>query len=422
MLGLGTVGSGVAQVLLDKAPTITQLVGAPVALARVAVRDIARERRVAVDRTLLTTSPEAVVDDPTLAVVVEVIGGEEPAFDLIRRAVRAGKHVVTANKEVVAKHGPTLHALAAEHGVDIFFEASVGGGIPLIAPFKHDLSVNRIVSVQAIINGTTNYILTRMAADGLEFATALRQAQELGYAEPDPTNDVEGYDARYKLAILATLAFQVPIHPAQISCEGISRVGSRDFRYARELGYAIKLLAIGKLTELGVEVRVHPAMVPESHPLASVDGVYNAVIVDGDLVGRVLFSGRGAGALPTASAVVADVVEAARNRRSGIPSVFRPRLDGEHRVVSMDAVLTRYYLRVSVADQPGVLAKMTRILGDRDISIASVIQKETDDLEQKAELVIMTHIAGESQMQSALSELAALDVVREIGNFIRVED
>ncbi len=421
MLGCGTVGSGVAQVLLEKRATIERLVGVPVSLVRVLVRDASRERPVRLGPAVLTTSSDDVIDDPAVSIVVEVLGGESPAYDLIQRAIRNGKHVVTANKEVMAKHGPAIFALAAEHGVDVFFEASVGGGIPLIAPFKHDLSVNSITSVQAIINGTTNYILTRMAAEGIEFATALAQAQALGYAEPDPTNDIEGHDARYKLAVLATLAFQVPVHPSQIYCEGISRIGARDFRYARELGYAIKLLAIGKLVGDGIEVRVHPALVPQSHPLASVDGVFNAVIVEGDLVGQVLFYGRGAGSLPTASAVVADVVELARAVHHRVPSTFRPRLNGGHAVLPMEAVRTRYYLRVTVADQPGVLAKMTQVLGDRAISIASVIQKESDEQAQRAELVIMTHSAGEQDVRAALAELAALNVVHEIGNFIRVE-
>lgn len=421
MLGCGTVGGGVAQVLQEKAANLAQLVGVPVVLSRVLVRDPSKPRAVPLDPDLLTTNASEVVDDPSIDIVIEVLGGETPALELIQRAIKSGKHVVTANKEVMAKHGPELYQLALERGVDVFYEASVGGGIPLIAPFKHDLSANTITSVQAIINGTTNYILTRMAAEGLEFDAALREAQELGYAEPDPTNDVEGYDAKYKLAILATLAFQVPVHPDDIYCEGITRIGARDFRYARELGYAIKLLAIGKRRPDGVEVRVHPALVSQSHPLASVDGVYNAVIVDGDLVGRVLFYGRGAGALPTASAVVADLVEVARSTHYGVPSTFRPRLDGGQDVLSMDQVRTRYYLRVMVADRPGVLAKMTQVLGDREISIASVIQKESDEREQRAELVIMTHLAGERQMQSALKELGALEVVHEVGNFIRVE-
>jgi homoserine dehydrogenase len=281
LLGLGVVGTGVARTLAEKSDSIARRVGCPIELRRVLVRDAQRERPLA--GLALTTDPEAVLCDPNVRIVVEVMGGEEPARTFLERAIAAGKHVVTANKEVMAKHGAELVSAAAVAGVDVAYEASVGGGIPVIGPFKLDLLANDISQVTAIINGTTNYIITRMSQAGLDFAAALREAQEAGYAEPDPRNDVEGIDAAYKLAILATLAFHARVRPEDVHCEGITSLSPSDFRYAHELGYAIKLLAIGKQTETGLELRVHPTMLPTSSMLANVDGVFNAVQVDGDL-------------------------------------------------------------------------------------------------------------------------------------------
>ena len=422
ILGLGTVGSGVVDILNRKGDEIASQIGCPVRIKRILVRDPHRKRSVEVDRSLLTTDPDDILKDDDIRIVVELMGGENPACEYIERALGCGKHVVTANKEVMAKHGPELLMLAHQHGVDLLYEASVGGGIPLIAPFKHDLCANRITSIRAIINGTTNYILTRMSREGAEFHVALRQAQELGYAESDPANDIEGRDAAYKLAILATLAFRVDVRPENVYCEGITRLTARDFRYAQELGYAIKLLAIGKDTPDGIEARVHPAFIPKDAPLASVDGVFNAVYVEGDLVGNVLFYGRGAGALPTGSAVVADLVELARNVRTGTNSRFKPHLNKDVRLKPMADVETRYYLRMNVLDRYGVLAQMAKVLGDNRISIASVIQKESNPQAQTAEVVIMTHPARESSMQKALGELAGLPIVKDMGSFIRVED
>lgn len=323
----------------------------------------------------------------------------------------------------MAKHGPELLALAAERNVDFHYEASVGGGIPLIAPFKQDLAANRIQRVKAIINGTTNYILTRMAEEGVEFREALAEAQRLGYAEPDPANDVEGTDAVYKLAILSTLAFHTFVRPDQIYCQGITKLSARDFRYARDLGYTIKLLAIGRDTDGEVEARVHPVMLPSHALLARVDGVYNAVQVEGDLVGKVMFTGRGAGAMPTASAVIADVIDIAQDvqREMGfITPVIH--YDESKRIKPMAEVRTRFYLRLEVADEPGVLAQITRVLGDQGISIASIIQKEVNDEARSAEIVIVTHSALEGAVDQALKLLAGLPVVNEIGSAIRIEE
>jgi len=292
----------------------------------------------------------------------------------------------------------------------------------LIAPFQDDLVANKINGVYAIINGTTNYILTRMASEGVDFPSALRRAQDLGYAEANPENDVEGTDARYKLAILASLAFHCQVRPEDVYCEGISRLGSRDFQYARELGYAIKLLAIAKQDDRWIEARVHPVFIHEDALLAKVDGVFNAVQVEGDLVGEVLFYGQGAGPLPTSSAVVADVVATARDIASGVSGRSGWRIRSDKVVKPMSEVETRYYIRMSTADQPGVLAQIARVLGGHLISIASVIQKEVDEASQTAEIVIMTHLAKERDVQQALDEVGHQDVVREISNFIRVED
>ena len=422
LMGLGVVGSGVAKTIFEKSEAIAQQVGCPLRIKRILVRDLSKKRDFDVPQHLLTTDPQQVITDPEIDIIIEVVGGETEAFEYIKEAISKRKHIVTANKEVISKHGLELFALASKHKVDIRYEASVGGGIPLIAPFKRDLLANNISAIHAIINGTTNYILTRMTKDGLDFATALRQAQELGYAEANPANDVDGVDAAYKLAILATLAFRTEIRPDDIYYEGISRLTARDFRYAKELGYAIKLLAIAKKEKQSIQVRVHPTFVPENLLLANVDGVFNAIQVEGDLVGRVIFYGRGAGSSPTASAVVADVIQLAQNIYLGIRPRPQLKLYKAKKLTPISQIKTRYYMRVTVADHPGVLSQISKILGDHSISIASVIQKEADEKAGTAEIVIMTHPAKESAFQKALQRTRKLAVVKDIGNFIRVED
>jgi len=353
---------------------------------------------------------------------VEAIGGENPATHYQERALSGGKYVVTSNKEVIAKHGAKLLALAQQNKVGLRYEASVGGGIPIIAPLQHDLVANKISGIYAIINGTTNYILTMMAKQGVDFSLALKRAQELGYAEANPANDIEGIDATYKLAILASLAFHSQVRPQDVYCEGISRLESRDFRYAQEFGYAVKLLAIAKQDDKWIEGRVHPVFIPEDSFLAKVDGVYNAIQIEGDLVGKVLFFGEGAGAFPTSSAVIADVVSAAQDILLGAGSRIKWQLKTGKVIKPMAEVETRYYLRLTVADSPGVLSQISKVLGDNSISIASAIQKESDKVAQTAELVLMMHPAKEAAMQKALKELEQLPVVKKIDNFIRVED
>jgi homoserine dehydrogenase len=417
LLGLGTVGGGVAKALLEKDRVVAEAVGCPVVL-----RKILEQRPVAVEPRLLTKDVREILADPEIDIVIEVLGGEHPAVDYIKEALLGGKHVVTANKEVIAKHGAELLAIAKDKGVALQFEASVGGGIPLLLPLQHGLLANEISTIYAIINGTTNYILTRMSQERMGFGEALKKAQELGYAEADPTNDVEGKDATYKLAILASAGFHTIVRPEQVYCEGISRLAEPDFRYAKELGYEIKLLAIAKQAGGVVEARVHPVFIPEDFLLAKVSGVYNAIQVEGDLVGKLIFYGRGAGAQPTSSAIISDVIAIGQSIASGkkVPSVMRQSQLKPVRPVS--ELQTRYYLRMTVADQPGVLAQIAKILGDGSISIASVIQKEADVATQTATIVIMTHPAREEFMQRALAEMKKLPAVTEICNLIRVEE
>jgi homoserine dehydrogenase len=424
LLGLGVIAGQVARVLIDKADELTEKVGCPLVLRKVKVlpQDLARPQAKKMPPGLFTTDDDEFFNEPGVDIVVEAIGGERPAFDYLKKAITGGKHVVTSNKEVIAKHGMELLALARRHGVGLQYEASVGGGIPLIAPFKHDLVANKINAIYAIINGTTNYILTMMAKEGMDFAAALKRAQKLGYAEANPENDVEGIDANYKLAIMASLAFQAQVRPEDIYREGISRLNARDFRYAQELGFAIKLLAITKQSDDAIEARVHPVFIPQDSFLAKVDGVYNAVHVEGDLVGKVLFIGQGAGAKPTSSAVIADVVSSARKIVLGIGSLSTWKAAEGKRIKSMNEIETQYYIRLAAKDRPGVLAQIATVFGKNKISISSAIQPESDEKTRTAEIVIMTHPACEKAMQKALRELSGLDVVKKVSNFIRVED
>ncbi|RJQ36242.1 MAG: homoserine dehydrogenase [Dehalococcoidia bacterium] len=426
IIGLGVVAGQVARVLLEKGEDLSRQVGCQLVIRRIKVleEDLKRPLAGEIDRKLFVTSDDDLFNDPEIDIIVEAIGGENPAFAYLKRALDGGRHVVTSNKEVIAKHGTALGKLAAEHSVSLRYEGSVGGGIPLISRFQYDLVANRINGIYAIINGTTNYILSRMAREGIDFDVALKNAQALGYAEANPANDIEGIDAVYKLAILATLAFQTPVSPEDVYREGISRLGSRDFQYACELGFAIKLLAIAKSSDGRVEARVHPVLIPENLLLAKVDGVYNAILVRGDLVGDVLFYGEGAGANPTASAVVADIVAAARaimggNAITSVPALATP---SGNKIKPISQIETRYYLRMTVTDDAGVLAQIARVLGDHRISISQVIQKTNDDTAKTAEIVIMTHPARGDSMQTALDEFGRLGVVKEVSNFIRVEE
>jgi len=418
-LGAGVVGAGTLDLLQRRGDQIAGAIGAEFAVRRVLVRDPSRPRAVAIDPSLLTTDASAVLDDPSLDVIVELIGGENPAAEYIARALQSGKHVVTANKEVIAKHGVELLDLANRRNVNLFFEASVGGGIPVIGVLRHDLIANEITSLRAVINGTTNFILTEME-QGRDYDAALQQAQRLGYAEADPSNDVDGVDAAYKLAILSTLAFRTNVRPDQIQHFGIRALRQKDFQYAAGMGYVIKLLAAADVGPRGVEASVRPTLIPTSHHLASVKGVFNAVLIDGDQIDQFMLYGRGAGARPTASAVVADLCAVAHNLQRNV--IDRVEIVHHRRpVVDFGDTQSRYYLRLQVADRPGVLAQIAHVLGENQISIASVMQHETDDTVGVAEIVIMTHLAVERRMTAALTEIKTLDVVRENSAFIRVE-
>ena len=421
LIGLGTIGGGVAKILHDKADSITKQVGIPLVLRRVADLDDTRKDSLP-DPGVFTTDARSILEDPEIDIVIELIGGEKPAKDFIEEAIRQNKHVVTANKEILAKYGPELLAMSDERQVGLFYEASVGGGIPLIAPLKRNLQVNNITSIHTIINGTTNYILTRMEKAGLEFSAALKEAQDLGYAEANPTSDIEGFDAAYKIAILATIAFHTDVRPDDVYHEGISRMAPQDFRYAGELGYAIKLLAIAKKEGDSIQVRVHPVFIPDDMLLAKVDGVFNAVQIEGDLTGRVILYGRGAGSEPTANVVVADAIHIARSINLGTELQPELPLDAPKLIKPISEIETRYYIRMTIADQPGVLAQITRVFGDNLISISSAIQKEVDSTVQSTEIVIMTHTAKEQAMQQAIDQMKKLEVVKEINNLIRVED
>jgi homoserine dehydrogenase len=419
VLGAGTVGSGTIDLLLTKRSRLAAINGTEIVPRHVLVRDLGKRRPVAIPAELLTTDPRRALDDPDVQVVVELIGGEEPARSYIEAALESGRHVVTANKEVIAKHGGELLRLADRKGVDLCFEASVGGGIPIIDTLRKDLIANDISAIRAIINGTSNYILTAMAA-GREYSDALRQAQELGYAEADPRADVEGIDALYKLSILATLAFRTDVRPSDLTNRGITTLAAKDFQYAAEMGYVVRLIAWARKDGAQVEGAVYPMMISRDHQLAAVKGVFNAVMLEGDQIDQLTLYGRGAGAKPTASAVVADLCRVAQNIRNGVSD----RIHIGERALAVrpfEKMLARFYLRLSVVDRPGVLARIAHCLGSHQISISSVIQRETDETSRVAELVIMTHAALEGQMARAIESIAALDVVREVASFVRVE-
>lgn len=431
LLGLGTVGAGVAAILMGpegRHPLVGEL-----ALRKVAVRDPARARPLELDPQLLTTSPEAVIDDPAVEIVVEVMGGLEPARSLILRAIAAGKPVVTANKAVIARHGEEIAAAAAERGVYVLIEAAVGGGIPIIEPLKQSLGGNRIQRVSGIINGTTNYILSRMADEGAAYGDVLADAQRLGYAEADPAADVEGHDAADKIAILAGLAYGGPVERSAIATEGIDRLQARDVAYAAQLGYVVKLLAVaqreGEGEPLPLDVRVHPTLLPKSHPLAGVHGVNNAILVEGDPVGRVMFYGPGAGAGPTASAVVADILNIAGIRRAtgseaGAPLDPLLAASSWRRCALVDGSGTshRNYVRLQTRDEAGVIGQIGTCFGEAGVSIQSIVQfegRQEEADEGGAEIVVITHEVRESAFRSALAAIEALEEVRTVAACLR---
>jgi homoserine dehydrogenase len=416
LLGLGNVGAPLARLVAEQADEIEARTGVHLELAAVAVRSLSKERSVDVPEGLLTTDAAAVVADPSVDVIVEVIGGIEPARTLVLDALAAKKPVVTGNKELLANHGAELFEAADAAGVDLLFEAAVAGGIPLIRPLRESLVGERIERVLGIVNGTTNYILTKMAEEGTGYAEALAEAQELGYAERDPTADVEGYDAGAKAAIIASIAFGAKVVAGDVYHEGIAGLTPSDIAYAARLGYVVKLLAIAERDPDGsVGVRVHPAMVPTTHPLASVRESYNAVFVEGEAVGSLMFYGRGAGGSPTASAVLGDLIDAAANLRKGAHASLGSL--AKVAIRSIDDARSEYYLNIEVVDQPGVLAAVAATFGDHGVSIRAM---EQEGLGDEARLVFITHTAVERDVQATLHDLRGLDAVRRVVSVLRV--
>lgn len=422
VLGLGVVGSGAVRILQDNAEEISRRLGARLTVKKIAVLNVDKPRAVKVDRALLTNNPLEVIDDPEIEILAELIGGVDPAHRYVMRAIKSGKNIVTANKEMMAKAGHDLMEAAGDAQRDFFLEGSVAGGIPIIAAMKESLTANRVREVMGIVNGTTNYILTKMTEEGAAFEDVLKEAQEHGYAEADPTSDVEGFDAQYKISILSSIAFNSRVHVDEISAQGIRGVTARDITVARELGYRIKLVAIAQQSAEGntMQVRVHPALLPLKHPLATVDGVFNAVLVRGDAVGEVMFYGPGAGSLPTGSAVVGDMVAVGRNILAGSTGRIGCTCFEEKRMLPIESVLTKFYVRILAADRPKVLAAIANVFGEHDVSIESVVQRPLPTGE--AEIVWVTHHVKEQHIRAALDVIRALPVVQEVSNWIRVEN
>ena len=417
LFGLGTVGSGVYKLIHRRAQEMPQIAGAPIEISHILVRNTAKERP-GVDSSLLTDNWADIVNDPEVSIVVELMGGMEPAHTYIAEALKAGKNVVTANKDLIAMYGGDLLDLAAEHQCDLQFEASVAGAIPIIRPLKQCLAGNEISEIMGIVNGTTNYILTRMTQDNMEFADALAMATELGYAESDPTADIEGYDAGRKVAIMASIAFHSRVTFDDVYTEGITKIQSTDIRYARELGKAIKLLGVACNTEEGIEVRVHPMLIPASHPLATVNDAFNAVFVHGDALDDAMFMGRGAGELPTASAVMGDIIDTARNLLMGCTGRIGCTCYKNVPVKSIDDIRSKYYIRLNVENRMGVLAGVSGVLGNNGVSISQVLQKQAAG--DSAELVVITDTVRERHIRDALLILENMSMVHEVSSVIRV--
>ena len=425
IIGFGTVGTGVAKILLGNAALIRRRVGVPVDLVRVADLDTTRDRGVQLPSGVLTADAKAVLEDPNVDIVLELIGGYDVAKRVILEAMAKGKHVVTANKALLAVHGEEIFEAATRHRVDLGFEASVGGGIPVIRALTEGLAANTLLSIYGIINGTSNYILSRMTREGHSFQEVLVEAQKAGYAEADPTFDVAGLDSAHKLSIMVSLAYGTPVNVKEIYTEGITRITALDITYAREFGYVIKLLGIAKFAEGEIEARVHPTMIPVTSPVAGVEGVYNAIQLVGDAVNDIVLYGQGAGSMPTGSAVVSDVLAITRNIITGSsgrvpPASFQQDQRRPLRIRSMENITSLYYIRFMVLDRPGVLSQIAGVLGQQGISISSVLQKGRKE-GQTVPVVIMTHTAQERQVQDALREIDGMAFISEPTTLIRVE-
>lgn len=416
LLGLGTVGTGVYKLVGMRADVMKETIGAELEISRILVHNMNKKRE-GVDQSLLTDNWREIVEDEEIRIVIEVIGGIEPAKTMILEALKAGKHVVSANKDLIAQEGRELLDTAKEYGGDFLFEAAVAGGIPIIRPLKQCLAANDISDVMGIVNGTTNYILTKMFEDGMEFEDALAKAQELGYAEADPTADIEGLDAARKVAIMASIAFHSRVVFSDVYTEGITKITATDIAYAKEFGKVIKLLGVAKNTEDGIEAGVYPMLIPKDHPLASVRDSFNAVFVHGDAVDDAMFYGRGAGEMPTASAVVGDVIDVARDIRCGCTGRISCTCYKEIPVKDAGDVKNKFFIRMQVKNEPGVLAAIAQVFGTHKVSIARVVQEHTEP--QKAELVVVTEKVKDYHIKNALNELRAMDHIFEISSVIR---
>jgi len=425
LIGLGTVGTGVVKILTENRDLLLKKLNVPLVLKKVACKDLSRPRTVDLSGIEITNAEE-IINDPNIEIVIELIGGYEPAKTYILTAIKNRKHVVTANKALLALYGEEIFKTAMEYQVDIAFEASVGGGIPLINGIKEGLVGNNILCMFGILNGTANYILTKMTKEGVAFKEALKEAQEKGFAEADPTFDIEGIDTAHKLTILLSLAYGIPINFEQIYIEGISNIEPLDIQFAQEFGYSIKLLAVSRQTDKGIESRVHPTMIPKEHLLANVNGAYNALLVRGDAVGNVLFYGLGAGMMPAGSAVVSDVVNLSRNLIKGVTQrvpllSYLPEKREKKLILPIDELICKYYFRFSAVDKPGVLSKISGILGNHEISIESVMQKGRK-VNGQVPIVMLTHEAKEAHVKAALNEIEKIEVVKAKPVFIRIEN
>ncbi|MCE5195487.1 MAG: homoserine dehydrogenase [Nitrospiraceae bacterium] len=422
IIGFGTVGTGTAKILIENKGIFSRKTGLDINLKRIADIDTKKDRGVKLPQGVLVDDADKILNDPDIQIVVELIGGIKPAKDFILKAIRNKKHVVTANKALLAKEGKEIFAEAEKHGIEIGFEASVAGGIPIIKVLKEGLIANRILAVYGIINGTSNYILTKMTDDGIEFSDALKESQRLGYAESDPTFDIEGIDSAHKLAILASIAYGIPLSFDEIHVEGITKITAEDIMFASELGYKIKLLAIAKANDGSVELRVHPTMIPKDYLISKVDGVFNAIYVQGDAVGDTLYYGRGAGDMPTGSAVVSDIIDIAsninRNAVGKISGISTKKSDLT--IKKMDDIESMYYFRFTAYDKPGVLSKISGVLGNCSISIKSVIQKGRSEGDA-VPLIVLAHKAKEKDVVKAVAEIDKMPVVADRTLYIRVE-
>lgn len=418
VLGCGTVGAGVIKLLMQNREAISKRAGEEINVKKVLEKDKDKCRRLGLPEESICTNYAEIVDDPDIEVVVELIGGIDPAFTFIIEAMQKGKHVVTANKDLIALKGRQIFDAAEEMQVDFAFEASVGGGIPIILPMKQSLAGNQVQEVIGILNGTTNYILSKMSQEGRDFDEVLREAQELGYAEADPSSDVGGLDAARKIAILASIAFNSRVTLDDVYVEGITSITARDIQYAKELGYVVKLLAIASEEEGKIQSRVHPAFIPLTHPLAAVNDVFNAVFVRGDAVGEIMLFGRGAGEMPTASAVVGDIIDISRNKVHDCHARIGCTCYEEKEILPIHELSSQFYIRMTVKDRPGVLASIAGVFGNNDVSIESVIQKSSD--EGKAELILITHLTKEENLRDSLMILRDMKIVGAIDNVIRL--